>query len=85
MVANEAYEGSDRDDARARLAIRLGATPQPGKSLNYKQLKEDRAQEKADKALMAVNGNLVNAMSLMKSKNKKSGVKKGKITKKDRD
>lgn len=85
MVADEAYEGADRDDARARLAIRLGATPQPGKCLNYKQLKEDRAQEKADKALMAVNGNLVNAMSLKKSKTKKAGVKKGKISKKDRD
>ncbi|GMR42812.1 hypothetical protein PMAYCL1PPCAC_13007 [Pristionchus mayeri] len=85
MVAEEAYEGADRDDARARLAIRLGATPQPGKCLNYKQLKEDRAKEVADKALLAVNGNLVKAISLTKSKSKKSGVKKGKIAKKDRD
>ncbi|GMS89794.1 hypothetical protein PENTCL1PPCAC_11969, partial [Pristionchus entomophagus] len=85
MVADEAYDGVDRDDARARLAIRLGAAPQPGKCLDYKQLKEARAQEKSEKALLAVNGNLVNAMSLTKSKNKKSGVKKGKIAKKDRD
>ncbi|GMT19596.1 hypothetical protein PFISCL1PPCAC_10893, partial [Pristionchus fissidentatus] len=85
MVADEAYEGADRDDARARLAIRLGAAPLPGNFVNYKQLKDDRAQMKADKALQAVNGNLVNAMSLTKSKNKKTGAKKGKVVKRDRN
>lgn len=47
MVMNEGLVGMEKQAAKERLAINLGAVPMKGKKINYKQLKVERAEKKA--------------------------------------
>lgn len=46
FAADECGDAAERDEARARLALRLGARPPKNRFINYKKLKEELNMKK---------------------------------------
>jgi len=75
-------EGTEKEEAKVRLAVSLGAKPKKKKNVNYKELKKERSEAKKaaeeDRSLKMRQGGI-----LKKKKGKDSG-KKSKLNKKSR-
>ncbi|VDN51332.1 unnamed protein product [Dracunculus medinensis] len=76
LAADECSDNEERDKARSRLAVKLGAKPLKRKYINYKELKKELALKKAKHAEEIKHSTLNALKSAQLNKKKKNNNKK---------